>query len=62
MVNFGAKTNIGYVLVVGYPSSTNGMNWYVTFGSSANPIENDTLYAAGANVDWAKEVQIGRSG
>ena len=34
------------------------MNWYLTFGNSADPTANPTFYTAETNVDWAKEVEI----
>ena len=45
-----------------FPEVSNGMNWYLTFGNSADPTANPTFYTAGENVDWAKEVEINRSG
>jgi hypothetical protein len=42
------------------PSTTNGMNWYLTFGNSADPTANPPFYTAETNVDWAKEVEINR--
>ena len=40
------------------------MGWYLTFGNSADPTSNPTMFTAGLNdtVDWAKEVPVSRSG
>ena len=67
MINFGANTNIGYLLLVGEPpadekyNNPSGKNWYITFGNSADSNENPIVYTAGTN-DWAKEIQINRQG
>ena len=57
MVKFAASTQIGYALVLG-EYSTNGMDWYLTFGNSADPTANPIFYTAATNVEWAKEVEI----
>jgi hypothetical protein len=68
MINFGENTNIGYFLVIGEPpghsnsyNNPNGKSCYITFGNSADPKKNPIIYTAGT-YDWAKEVQINRSG
>ena len=65
MVNLGAVLDIKAVLIIVIDGGWEQyLGWYLTFGNSANPTANSTIFTAGSvdSVDWAKEVLVDSSG